>query len=127
MRQSNFTRTVFAALAAITLHAQENSIRMDGGPSWKRLSIRFSPKVEPDAGDASNALDGTVIDLRGGVVGQRFINDSAHKRSFGYDVRLEPAPDGNSAQIRIEPLHAAQHALQSGWTQSFLPAPYGTH
>jgi len=78
--------------------------------------------VEPDANGASKELGGTVIDLIGGVVGQRFIDDPAHKRSFGYDVRLEPAPDGNSAQIRIEPLHAVQHAVQSGWTQFGLPA-----
>ncbi len=122
MRQSNFTRIAYSlALAAATLYAQENSIRMDGGPLWKGLSIRFSPRVEPDVNDASNQLGGTVIDLRGGVVGQRFINDPVHKRSFGYDVRLEPAPNGNSAQIRIEPLHAAEHAVQSGWSQFGLP------
>jgi hypothetical protein len=122
MRQSNFFRVMLAAFAAATLYGQENSIRMDGGPSWKGFSIRFSPRVEPDSSDVSNELGGTVIDLRGGIVGQRFIDDPAHKRSFGYDVRLEPAPDGNSARIRIEPLHGAQHAVQSGWTQFGLPA-----
>lgn len=122
MRQSNFPRILLSVVAAATLYGQKNSIRMDGGPSWKGLSIRFSPKVEPDASDASNELGGTVIDLRGGVVGQRFIDDPVHKHSFGYDVRLEPAPDGNSAQIRVEPLHAGQHAVRSGWTQFGLPA-----
>jgi hypothetical protein len=122
MRQSNSLRIMLAAFVATTLYGQENSIRMDGGPSWKGLSIRFSPRVEPDGSGASNALGGTVIDLLGGVVGQRFIDDPAHKRSFGYDVRVEPSPNGNSAQIRIEPLHSAQHAVQSGWTQFGLPA-----
>lgn len=94
---------------------------MDGGPSWKGFSIRFEPRVEPDGHGLSDELGGTVIDLIGGVVGQRFIDDPAHKRSFGYDVRLEPSGDGVTAQIRIEPLHAAQHAIQSGWTQFGLP------
>jgi hypothetical protein len=121
MRHSKFIRILLAAFATAILHAQENSIGMDGGPSWKGLSIRFSPKVEPDVNDASKDLGGTVIDLLGGVVGQRFIDDPVHKRSFGYDVRLEPAANGDSAQIRIEPLHAIQHAVQSGWTQFGLP------
>jgi hypothetical protein len=122
MRQSNFATILLSLLTAVTLHGQENSIRLDGGPSWKGLSIRFSPRVEPDTSGASNELGGTVIDLRGRVIGQRFIDDPAHKRSFGYDVRLEPSANGNSAQIRIEPLHAAEHAVQSGWTRYGLPA-----
>ena len=120
MRHVNATLAliVFAAL----LHAEENSIRMDGGPSWKGFSIRFTPKVEPDRDHASNDLGGTVIDLKGGVVGQRFIDDPVHKLTFGYDVRLEPSADTRTAQIRIEPLHAAQHAVQNGWTQFGIPA-----
>jgi hypothetical protein len=110
------------ALAATLSWGQENSIRLDGGPSWKGFSIRFSSKLEPDPTGASSELGGTVIDLPGGVVGQRFIDDPAHKRSFGYDVRLIPSADGSTAEIRIEPLHAAEHAVQRGWTQFGLPA-----
>jgi hypothetical protein len=112
---------VLLVLAAPMLAKAQGSIRLDGGPSWKGFSIRFATKVEPDGNGASAALGGTVIDLKGGVVGQRFIDDPAHKRSFGYDVRLEPSADGTTVQIRIEPLHAAQHAVQSGWTQFGLP------
>jgi hypothetical protein len=52
------------------------------------------------------------------------INDPAHKRYFGYDVRLEPSEDGNEAQIRIEPLtrtSAGEIAAGSGWTLLSLP------
>jgi hypothetical protein len=122
MRHASVTLAALIALAAARMQGQENSILMDGGPSWKGFSILFTPKVEPDRDHASNELGGTVIDLRGGVVGQRFIDDPARKRTFGYDVRLEPSADGRTAQIRIEPLHAVQHAVQNGWTQFGIPA-----
>ncbi len=121
MKLASASFPLLLALVAMQLPAQENSIRMDGGESWKGLSILFTPKVEPDPDGASNKLGGTVIDLLGGVVGQRFIDDRAHKHSFGYDVRLEPSADGRSAQIRVEPLHAARHAVQNGWTQFGVP------
>jgi len=122
MRRGRVLPAALMALAATLAWCQEKSIRMDGGPSWKGFSIRFSSKVEPDPNGASSELGGTVIDLPGGVVGQRFIDDPAHKRSFGYDVRLSPSADGSTAEIRIEPLHAAKHAVQNGWTQFGLPA-----
>jgi hypothetical protein len=111
------------ALAASALHGEGNSIRLDGGPAWKGLSIRFETKLEPDPGGASRDLGGTVID-RGvhGDVGQRFIDDPAHKRTFGYDVELILSNNGLAAEIRIQPLHDAQHAIQNGWTQFGLPA-----
>ena len=122
MRRGRVPPAALMALAATLAWGQEYSIRMDGGPSWRGFSIRFSSKVEPDPNGASRELGGTVIDLRGGVVGQRFIDDPAHKRSFGYDVRLRPSADGSTAEIRIEPLHAAKHAVQNGWTHFGLPA-----
>jgi len=121
MARVSVTLAALIALTATLSRGEANSIRMDGGPPWKGFSILFTPRVEPGPGVASGELGGTVIDLMGGVVGQRFIDDPAHKRSFGYDVRLEPSGDGATVQIRIEPLHAAQHAVQSGWTQFGIP------
>ena len=123
MTRNNGIQVLLLALAATALRGEGNSIRLDGGPSWKGLSIRFEPKLEPDPGGASRDLGGTVID-KGvhGDVGQRFIDDPAHKRTFGYDVELIPSNNALTAEIRIQPLHDAQHAVENGWTQFGLPA-----
>jgi hypothetical protein len=104
-------------LTVTAIHAQ---LALDGGPAWKDFAIRFEPKIEP--GDVSVPDDsGSVIDS--GVHGnaQRFIYDEKNKRSFGYEVVLEPSADGATAQLRIEPLRDPEHALRNGWSMGSLP------
>src|ERR1035437_6565446 len=97
-------RAALLALAATALWAQEGSMSVDGGPLWKGFSVRFIARVEPP-GSPAMEFGGAVIDpeVIGGGIAQRFIEDSVHKRSIGYDLRLEPSADGQSAQLRIEP------------------------
>ena len=52
------------------------------------------------------------------------ISDSASKRQFGYDLLLEPSQDGNTVQLRIEPVKPLNPPLLSplpGWTLLGLP------
>ncbi len=104
-------------LAAATTQAQ---MAIDGGPAWKDFSIRFEPKIEP--GDVVVADDGnSVIDPGVHGNGQRFIQDDKNKRTFGYEVVLEPSADGRTAQLRIEPLRDPEHAFRNGWSMGSLP------
>lgn len=85
-------------------------------PFWKGLEIGFETRIEPP---------GTP--LPGGIVvgldrAHHLIDDPAHKRAFGYDISLDAAEDGQSAQIRIERLNApALKVGMEGWTFLELP------
>jgi hypothetical protein len=108
------------SLLFLTVVAGHAQFAVDGGPAWKDFAIRFEPKIEP--GDVSFPDDGgSVIDA--GVHGnaQRFIRDDKNKRTFGYEVVLQPSADGATAQLRIEPLHDPEHALRNGWPMGSLP------
>jgi len=106
---------LFLSIAAI--HAQ---LALDGGPAWKDFAIRFEPKIEP--GDIVVPDDGSsVIDPGVHGNGQRFIRDDKNKRTFGYEVVLEPSADGQTVQLRIEPLRDPQHAFRNGWSMGSLP------
>jgi hypothetical protein len=78
-------------------------------------------KVEPPGPNSNGTLSGAVIVEQGRA--HHLINDSAHKSYFGYDIVLEPAADGNSAQIRIEPLRPLRANVSgpAGWTLLQLP------
>lgn len=90
------------------------------GPTWKGLRIEFETRLEP--GRTLPALTGSVIDEGvSGPFAQRFIDDPVHRTTFGYELRLEPAPDATSATLRIEPLHDPQHVLKNGWSRFGLP------
>jgi hypothetical protein len=104
-------------LAATAVMAQESYLSVGGGPSWKGMQIRFVTKIEPPGSE----LPGGVITGSGRA--HHIINDPAHKRSFGYDVTLEPDEDGKSARIRIEPWNPATSKIgfDPGWTFLELP------
>jgi hypothetical protein len=90
------------------------------GSTWKGLRIEFETRLEP--GRTLPAFTGSVIDEGvSGPFAQRFIDDPVHRTTFGYEVRLEPAPDASSATLHIEPLHDPQHALKNGWSRFGLP------
>ncbi|HVY94453.1 MAG TPA: hypothetical protein VHA14_16945 [Bryobacteraceae bacterium] len=90
------------------------------GPTWKGLQIEFVTRVEP--GRVMPDFTGSVIDEGvSGPYAQRFIDDPVHHATFGYELRLEPASDGNSATLHIEPLHDPQHVLKNGWSKFGLP------
>ena len=108
------------ALLFLTVTAGYAQLAIDGGPAWKDFAIRFEPKIEP--GHIVVSDDGaSVIDP--GVHGnaQRFIRDEKNKRTFGYELVLEPSTDGATAQLRIEPLHDPEHAVRNGWSLGSLP------
>jgi hypothetical protein len=108
------------ALAASPLKGQESSLSAGGGPEWKGLGVRFLTRVEPPGANARAQLPGAVL-VEGNGVAHHIIDDAAHQRSFGYDLRLEPAADGLSAQVRIEPLNAPYYSVQTGRTMMGLP------
>jgi len=66
------------------------------------IDVQFVTRVEPPGENPRGRLPGAVITDAGRA--HHIINDPAHKRSFGYDLRLEPSADGNTVQLRIEPL-----------------------
>jgi hypothetical protein len=108
-------RTIAAILlAAPALYAQGGLAAFP--QSWRGLEIRFLTKIEPS---------GTV--LPGGIAVESSrvhhgITDNVHKLEFGYDIALDPAADGKSAQIRIErSATKARAAVDSQWTFLFLP------
>jgi hypothetical protein len=105
---------VFATAAG--LFAQVGGLTVSN-QAWKGLEIRFETKIEPP---------GTL--LPGGVIAgpdraHHIINDAAHKRAFGYDIGLDPAPNGQTAQIRIERWNpaASKVTFDAGWTFLELP------
>ena len=106
------------ALLSTTLRGQ---VSVDGGPAWKDFSIRFVPKIDPGGVSVPDDLGGAIIDPSVTGIAQRFIYDEKNKRSFGYDIELEPSADGSTAQLRIEPLHAPERAVRNGWGMWGLP------
>lgn len=111
----------FTVLAATGLWGQESKLSVYDS-SWKGIEIRFVTKVEPPGENARDQLPGAIITDSGRA--HHMINDPAHKRYFGYDVLLEPSEDGNTAQIRIEPLShssAGEISAGAGWTLLALP------
>lgn len=98
-------------LTALPLWSQ---LTMDGGPAWGDFSIMFIAKIEP-GGASSAQLNGAVIDASVTGVSQRFIYDEKSKRAFGYDILLQPSPDGATAELRVEPLRDPQWAIRNGW------------
>jgi hypothetical protein len=117
MNRINAKQAVLLTFAATALWGQESILEANGGVSWKGLRIRFVTRVEPP-GNVSGRLPGGVIVEDGRV--HHLIDDAANKRSFAYDVLLEPASDGNSAQLRIERLHSV-HQIGAGFTLIELP------
>jgi hypothetical protein len=108
---------VFAVTA---LWGQESPLAVSD-PSWKGIWIGFDTRLEP-AENSRYQFPGGVFPDAGRA--HHIIEDPVHKRYFGYDVRLEPAPDGNTALIRIEPLsptRAGEISVGLGWT--LLPLP----
>jgi len=104
--------SLLVLISAAALCAQDISV--EGGPAWGGFSILFSPKIEP-AGAGSAQLNSAAIDAAVTGATHRFIYDEKNKRAFGYDVSLEPSPDGSTAQLRIEPLSDPQWAIRNGW------------
>jgi len=107
--------------AASVVWAQESHLTVGGDPTWKGLQIRFVSKVEPPGPNSTGALSGGVVVEHGRA--HHLINDPVHKSYFGYDIVLEPSADGNSAQIRIEPLRPGRADISGppGWTLLQLP------
>jgi hypothetical protein len=89
------------ALAAASIWGQESHLSV-GNASWKGFEIWFVTKIEPPGTE----LFGGIVTDAGRV--HHVINDDAHKRYFGYDLQLDPSNDGNSAQLRIEPLQTTR-------------------
>ncbi len=115
MRQGRGGRAALIALAATALWGQESKLSV----TWDGIEVRFVTRVEPPGENARKELPGLVITEADRV--HHIITDSAHKRYFGYDLRLEPRGDGNSAQLRIEPLNlsharADEFPIGPGWT-----------
>jgi hypothetical protein len=76
--------------------------------------------VEPPGPNSTGTLPGAVVVEEGRA--HHLIDDPAHRSYFGYDIVLEPAADGNTAQIRIEPLRPSPGVSgPAGWT--LLPLP----
>lgn len=85
-------------------------------PFWKGLEIRFETRIEP----AGTRLPGGIF--TGPDRAHHVINDAAHRRTFGYDIALDAAEDGQTAQIRIERLTLPDSKLpRDGWTLLGLP------
>ena len=102
------------ALAASAMRAQLTA----GNPAWKGLEVQFASRIEPEG----TSLNASVTIGAGRV--HHTIQDQAHRRFFGYDLTLEPAADGSSAELRIEPLHptaADSRLTNEGWTLLALP------
>src|SRR5258708_1843117 len=115
MRQGRGGRAALIALAATALWGQESKLSV----TWDGIEVRFVTRVEPPGENARKELPGLVITEADRV--HHIITDSAHKRYFGYDLRLEPRGDGNSAQLRIEPFNfsharADEFPIGPGWT-----------
>lgn len=121
MRQGKRGRAVLIAISAAALWGQESELSVTD-PSWKGISVRFVTRVEPPGENARNRLPGGVMTDQGRA--HHVIEDPANKRYFGYDLLLEPGTDGNTAQLRIEPLKftsAPSFAVGADWTLLALP------
>jgi hypothetical protein len=111
-------RLLWIALLATALWGQESTLTAGFG----ELEVRFLTKVEPPGENARGTLPGGVLVYQGRV--HHIISDSANKRQFGYDLLFEPSPDGNSVQLRIEPVKPSNPPVFSalpGWTLLELP------
>jgi hypothetical protein len=110
------TRVICGLFAAAGLFAQGGGLTVSS-QSWKGLEIRFETKIEP----AGTLLPGGVV--TGKDRAHHIINDAAHKRAFGYDIALDPGPNGQTAQIRIERWNPAESkpGFHPGWTFLELP------
>ncbi len=114
-------RLISAVLVfAVVAGGQESRLTVSD-PSWNGLQIAFVSRVEPSGRNSADALPGAVIVEPGRA--HHLINDNAHKSYFGYDILLEPSADGDSAQIRIEPLRPVRAPISGppGWKQIQLP------
>jgi hypothetical protein len=113
-------KLVLIALAATTLWGQESKLSVSD-PAWKGLEVRFVTKVEPPGDNARAQLPGAIIGEKGRA--HHLINDPAHKVTFGYDLSLEPGDDGQTVQLRVEPMKTSdpRSYLQPGWTLLALP------
>ena len=121
MRRISVWRAAPLLLAATALWGQESTLSVSD-PSWKGIWIAFVTRLEPPRENVRYQFPGGVFPDAGRA--HHIIEDPAHKRYFGYDVRLEPAPDGNTALIRIEPLtpsRAGEISVGPGWTLLALP------
>jgi hypothetical protein len=105
---------------AVALCGQESKLS-SGSPGWKGIQVQFLTKVEPPGENARGQLPGAVIVEQGRV--HHLIDDAAHKRSFGYDLLLEPSEDGNTVQLRIEPLRFSDPHYSVGPGFTLLPLP----
>jgi len=111
---------VLMVMAATALWGQEGRLSVSD-PSWKGIEVQFLTKVEPPGDNPRGQLGEGVTTDEGRA--HHYIMDAAHKRYFGYDLRLEPSGDGNSAQLQIEPLTTSGHRITvgPGWTLTSLP------
>src|SRR5262245_7829592 len=112
--------TKLALILPVAVWGQENYLSVSE-PSWKGIEVRFLTRIEP-VGAGASRLPGGVYVGPGRV--HHVIQDASRKRYFGYDIVLEPAPDGGSARLRIEPLQASsldQSVAGPGWTFLALP------
>jgi len=104
-------RAILAGLFGVTAALAQLTV---SPASWKGMEIAFESKIEP----SGTLLPGGVVVLSGKV--HHGITDNAHKREFGYDIALDPSPDGKTARIRIERSEAKGHD-EAGWTLLVLP------
>ena len=108
----NRTRAVCCVfVSGAGLFAQVGGLTVSN-PAWKGLEIRFASKIEPPG----TLLPGGVIAGPDGV--NHIIDDAEHKRVFGYHIWLDPAPNGQATQIRIERWNPdpPKITFDAGWT-----------
>jgi hypothetical protein len=118
--RGSLVRNLLIVLSATALSGQT---WVGGDADWKGLSIKFVVGAEPPARAPIEFSEAVIGQGVGGVDAvRRLIDDPVHKRSFGYELRLEPSADGRTAQIRIGPLRDPRHAVRNGWTAFGLPA-----
>lgn len=102
-------------LAATAVWGQESTLSV----TLNGIEVRFLTKVEPPGDNARSQLPGgVVINPSAPDRAHHTITDSANKRYFGYDLRVEPRGDGNTVQLWIEPLSGARARvpIEPGWT-----------
>src|SRR5947208_2992918 len=98
MNHGIISRGALIALTATTLWGQESTLSV----TLSGIRVQFLTKVEPPGGSGRAKLPGGVIPKADRA--HHFITDSANRRYFAYDLRLEPRGDGSTVQLWIEPL-----------------------